>query len=218
MKNKTKQLRFGRWEKTWFTINGKLEPIDFDGESDFRFPEELAKIIISKYSKKGDFVIDPFCGFGTTLVAAKKLGRKAVGFELDEKRAEFAASRSVGDVVNDSIDNINNYKLPQFDLLFTSPPYLSLREYPEDAEGKHYLSDMTRIFRKLKPRLKKGAYVIIEIANLAREKEYRPQAWQVGLQLSKLFKLEGEVIRCNTGKTEAGGNNDHSYILIFKNK
>ncbi|MDP3742034.1 MAG: class I SAM-dependent methyltransferase [Candidatus Micrarchaeota archaeon] len=217
MKNKGKQLRFDRWKKTWFSVSGKLEKIAFKGESDFRFPEEVANLVISKYSRKGDLVLDPFCGFGTTLVAAKKLGRKAVGFEIDKKRAHFASGRKAGRIINDSIENIGKYTLPRVDLVFTSPPYLSMR-HPKDPEGKHYVEDIYRIFVKIKPCMKKGAYVIIEIANLAREKEFRPQAWTVGLRLSKLFKLEGEIIRCNNGSIEAGGNNDHSHVLIFKNK
>lgn len=47
------------------------------------FPPELVTRLISLYSIKGDIILDPFCGTGTTLKVAKELERNSIGYELN---------------------------------------------------------------------------------------------------------------------------------------
>ena len=56
-------------------------------------PVELAARFIAAHTKPGDIILDPFCGSGTTLVAAERLGRKWIGIELDPKWARLAEER-----------------------------------------------------------------------------------------------------------------------------
>lgn len=64
------------------------------------FPEQLATDHIKSWSNPGDIVLDPMCGSGTTLKMAKKLNRKAIGIEIEEKYCEIAVKR-VGQEVMD---------------------------------------------------------------------------------------------------------------------
>jgi DNA modification methylase len=50
-----------------------------------RFPAALPKFFIDVMSDKGDTVLDPFAGSGTTLIEAKKSCRKAIGFDLEQE-------------------------------------------------------------------------------------------------------------------------------------
>lgn len=56
-------------------------------------PEALMRAMMAPFTVERGIVLDPFMGSGTTLRAAKDLGRKAVGIEIEEKYCEIAARR-----------------------------------------------------------------------------------------------------------------------------
>ncbi len=62
-------------------------------------PVGLCSWLISKSAHPGETVLDPFCGSGTTLRAAKDLGRRAIGIEIEERYCEIAARRLAQDVL-----------------------------------------------------------------------------------------------------------------------
>ena len=57
------------------------------------FPEELPRRVIELYSFKGDIVIDPFVGSGSTCVAAEKSGRKFIGVDINNDYCNLAKTR-----------------------------------------------------------------------------------------------------------------------------
>jgi DNA modification methylase len=101
------------------------------------FPIAMAQRVIEQFTHKGELVLDPFVGSGTTMVAAADLERNAVGFDLKQEYVELANKRveenqregtqcSQLAFCEDS-RNIANYIEPgTVKLVFTSPPYANI--------------------------------------------------------------------------------------------
>lgn len=59
----------------------------------FEKPQELLRFLIEQSSNLGDLVLDPFAGSASTLAAARNMGRRALGFELNENNYRSAQQR-----------------------------------------------------------------------------------------------------------------------------
>jgi site-specific DNA-methyltransferase (adenine-specific) len=60
------------------------------GEHPAIMPEQLARDMIGTWTNKGDVVLDPFCGSGTTLKMAAQMGRRFIGFDIDYTNVAMA--------------------------------------------------------------------------------------------------------------------------------
>jgi len=87
--NKPKLLSEYRFTNLW-SINRELDRITGHPTSK---PVALFERMLVCSTQPGDMILDPFAGSGASLVAANKLNRQAIGFEIDEHFCEMAAKR-----------------------------------------------------------------------------------------------------------------------------
>ncbi len=114
------------------------------------FPKKLSDRIISLYSAKGDLVLDPFLGTGTSVLSALELERKAVGFELSSEFYEIAlqtlqesgqnlfSAKDYKIIQGDCLNLIDTLENDSISLTLTSPPYADLiHKVVDDRQNRH---------------------------------------------------------------------------------
>lgn len=96
-------------------------------EHEAQFPLELASRVVRLYTDKGDTVLDPFIGSGTTAIAAAKFGRNYIGIDKESKYIEL------------SRQNIRNKtsQLPLIEPDISDAPRIDLTKQVEVYTGSH---------------------------------------------------------------------------------
>lgn len=122
------------------------------------FPAALPARLIECFTRRGMTVLDPFVGVGSTLVAAKRLGRHGIGIELNPEYAQIAESRLKALTLEQEWDesaeevccrvytgdanDLDQFVEPEsVDLVVTSPPYWDILLEKRTADYKpirHY--------------------------------------------------------------------------------
>jgi DNA modification methylase len=100
------------------------------------FPETLVREFVEFFTKRNMWVLDPFMGTGSTLLAARASGRNAVGIEINPRYASIAKSRLEETPIYDETQQrviqgnsrdlrkiLENDDIRDVDFCITSPPY-----------------------------------------------------------------------------------------------
>jgi DNA modification methylase len=163
---------------------------------DVHFPEALAAAVIEEFTAPGELVLDPFAGYGTTLVVASRMGRRAVGIELASSELEIIRARLTGSarVISGDARALTSLVDGPIDLCLTSPPYMSAVDHPEnplnayetlDADYDEYLRELGQIFGQVATLLRPGGHLVVNVANIVTDGVITPLAWDVARAINE---------------------------------
>lgn len=94
------------------------------------FPKEVGQLVVEYFLKGHGNIFDPFAGWGERHLAAKTFGKNYTGFDFSPEAITHAKNRyGVTNIYADSTTE----KLPDFDCVFTCPPYWNLEKYAGDG-------------------------------------------------------------------------------------
>src|SRR6476659_7861877 len=139
---------------------------------DVRFSEALVTFFVDRLTDPGDAMLDPFAGFGTTLLVAESLGREAFGVEFDPGRAAYIRPRMRASdrLLTADARQLVDLPIPPVRLAITSPPYsspgdaeeaLSAYRDPNPGYGR-YLADLQGVCRAVGSMLPPDGWLVIE--------------------------------------------------------
>jgi DNA modification methylase len=182
------------------------------------FIPEIPRQMMLRYTKRGEWVLDPFVGCGTTAIEGQRLGRHTIGAELQPKVAEHArrlidAEPNPHDVISDIVvgDSLNldfrealgRHNQSSVQLVIAHPPYHDIIQFSDDprdlsnaASTAKFLEGMGTVINNVRTVLDKGRYLALVIGDKYSGGEWIPLGFLTMDQvLERGFLLKSIVVK-----------------------
>ncbi len=218
-----------------------LRARDARGARDCGWVEQMTPFVRSHASADG-WIVDPFCGFGTTLVAARLEGVACAGVELDPARAALARERLAlhgaeasrwpvvaGSVADAATRETLRADGRRFTLCLTNVPYFGCDGgHPRDADAAQlyatrwyepYLQGLREVFHGAHALLEPGGWCVAMAQNLRLGDTFVPLAWDLARLLGERFTLHEERLLVYDSPDAHGSgasNRRHEYALVCR--
>lgn len=172
------------------------------------FPEEIPHRLIKLFTMVNETVLDPFCGTGTTGVAALNLRRHFVGADSSTAYVKIA-NRALSSIITESqffVSRADARKLEDtpdkcIDLIVTSPPYWNKADYKHNSfnlgcldQYNKFLTAMRDAFREMYRVMRDGRRVCIVTANVNQYSRHGLLTFPIASDYIKLLQEVGFYI------------------------
>jgi len=180
------------------------------------FIPQIPNQLLQRYTKKGEWILDPFAGSGTTLIEALRLERNGVGIELQKKSVNLinkhlenekeylGNTNSVIDVINADSTKINlepkliRLKIPHVHFILYHPPYWDIIQFSKSRSDlsnagtlENFLDLFGKVLDKTLPSLEKERYFAVVIGDKYTKGEWIP----IGFQLMNNIQQRGHKLK-----------------------
>ena len=184
------------------------------------FIPQIPYQLISRYTRPGDVVLDPFCGSGTTLFECEKLGRKSICLDINSEILNCIKAQMNNSSYNDFalnycdntsiiaqkyiLNSLNFLGADYLDFVIYHPPYFDIIKFtqnPSDLSNSTDLSDFLDKFNKCLENtlkfLRRSKYFAIVIGNIYKNSEIVPLGFLVMNSVKANFKtkLKGIIVK-----------------------
>jgi DNA modification methylase len=209
-----------------------------------RFIPELPERYINLFSHKGECVLDPFCGSGTTNTVAKGLGRNSIAIDINPASTKMARSRLDGisdngtrhQVLTGDVRRVlKKMKKDVVDLVVTSPPYYDVIDYNDDSRDQFgnvhdydkFLDLMSEAFKEIARVLKPSGFICVNTQDVYKKNvkaclhtDFTNILRDLGIDI---YNTNIYILNYSTGGRLVYGypkeyypKNDHEFVIIFR--
>jgi hypothetical protein len=182
------------------------------------FIPQIPHQLMLRYTKKNEWVLDPFLGSGTTLIECRRLARNGVGIELNPEIAKKARrlislepnSHSVKTValVGDSatVDlgaQLGRLGVKQAQLVIMHPPYADIIKFSEDSRdlssaesAEEFLKMLGGVVDNVTPFLEQGRYLALVVGDKYADGEWMPLGFEcMNEVLKRKYSLKSIIVK-----------------------
>lgn len=225
--SKINDLNLNRWKEYEDIITDSLWVIErrdssggHNGGYWGNFIPQIPNQMLRRYTKAGEWALDPFLGSGTTLIECKRLGRNGIGIELQPKVAKLAKDNvrnetnlfsqevrtdvHVGDSA--SIDGkklLTEAGIQNIQFIILHPPYWDIIRFSEDERDlstittiEGFLTGFGKIIDNISPLLAPGRYCALVIGDKYSGGEWIPLGFYTMQEMLKRgYKLKSTIVK-----------------------